>query len=376
MMKTSGQRTTLASRESILRKALHEHAIPGLDAMRAVAICLVVLFHQGLPVSGPLGVVVFFVLSGFLITSLLLKEIRNTGTISLRNFYRRRAFRIFPAFYLCWIVTAVLMLATHRKIIWKEALASFFYLANYARAVLPVSRQANFFMGISWSLAIEEQFYLLWPLSLLWIWRKPRRAAHAVVGIILAIWLWRAVLMVSFGVPWSYIYNAFDTRADALMVGSLLAILLYGERIPAFLFPLISTRWLVLVPIAALALVSRLDLYPPRSLMLQLISFSLAPVLAAVILLQWVFWGAAGWRFLEHWSIKLIARLSYAIYLYHPMALGLQRYIPVPHGQRLLVIPIMLAIAAASYYLVERPFMRIRDRGRRASILMDDGLKH
>jgi peptidoglycan/LPS O-acetylase OafA/YrhL len=58
------------------------------------------------------------------------------------------------------------------------------------------------------------------------------------------------------------------------------------------------------------------------------------------------------------------------------MALGLQRYIPVPHGQRLLVIPIMLAIAAASYYLVERPFMRIRDRGQRASILMDDGLKH
>ena len=344
--------------DTIPHNALRKRVIPGLDAMRAIAITLVVAYHLGAPVSGSLGVMIYFVLSGFLITSLLLKEIRRSGTVSLRNFYRRRAFRIFPAFYLCWVVTTlVVVFVWHQPVIWKQTMASFFYLANYARAVLPGVQQVTFHMGISWSLAIEEQFYLIWSFTLIWIMYKPHRAGRVVGGTIWTIWLWRALLMLRFGVGWSYAYNAFDTRADALMVGSLLAIVLYGDAIPSYLFALVSKKWLAIIPIVALAAVSYLDLHTPHSLYLQLFNFSLAPVFTAVVLLQWVFWG---WAVLEHWAAKWVARLSYSIYLYHPIVLGFMGHIPVRHGQRLLAIPLILAVASASCCLIERPFMRMR----------------
>ena len=94
-----------------LRHRLDMPNIPALDGIRAVSVTLVILFHAGVPVSGALGVLIFFVLSGFLITWLLLKEDEKAGTISLRGFYRRRALRILPAFYCLWIVTAILRVA-------------------------------------------------------------------------------------------------------------------------------------------------------------------------------------------------------------------------------------------------------------------------
>jgi peptidoglycan/LPS O-acetylase OafA/YrhL len=367
---------TSSEAEAMLHTAVHQKNIPGLDAMRASAILMVVLYHWGIPVSGALGVIVFFVLSGFLITGMLIKEHGRTGTIAIGRFYGRRAFRIFPAFYLCWIVTIILILRAHAEVNWKQAFESFFYLADYGRALLPLKDQITYPMGVSWSLAVEEQFYLLWPLTLLWI-LKRRRPAVAVAWIIATLWVWRAVLVVGFHVSWDYAYNAFDTRADALMVGCWLALILFRGRFTSATLRWLSSKWLVLFPVLGLAVMNTLETRGAIHSTAQVVEFTVAPVLIAILLLQWIYWGLTDWTFLEHPFIKFIARISYSLYLYHGIVFWQIPWVThLHHANRVVTAALCLILSAASYYGIERPFMQMRDRGRRPSVLLDDGLKH
>ncbi len=374
-LKTKSVRDTAAT----LHSAVRQKNIPGLDAMRAMAITLVILYHYRAPVSGALGVIVFFVLSGFLITGMLIKEIAKSGTISIGNFYRRRAYRIFPAFYVCWFVTMGLALLKHDSFSWKHAAESFFYLADYGRAFIPLREQMVYPMGISWSLAVEEQFYLLWPLALLWVSRL-KRPVRAVAWIICGLWVWRALLVVGFHVSWDYAYNAFDTRADALMIGCWLALVVFRGNIPRSTIWWLSRKWLVVIPTLALVGMNALEVRGLIGPALQVIEFTIAPVLMAILLLQWMYWGSKDWTLLEHPAIKFIARISYSLYLYHlvvrSLFLEMLHLVPLRRGGILLNAAFLIPVAAASYYGIERPFMRMRDRGRRASVLMDDGIKH
>src|SRR5437868_9569428 len=131
---TTPQRT--ASLPAGLESGLKESQLAGLDGLRAIAALLVVVFHFGIPfVSGGAGVLMFFVLSGFLITWLLLRENDETGTISLRNFYVRRSLRIFPAFYCYAAVLFAVILIRHTTIVWPQAFAALFYVNNYYQAL-------------------------------------------------------------------------------------------------------------------------------------------------------------------------------------------------------------------------------------------------
>lgn len=377
---TVGLKTeAVRDRESTLHSAAHQKNIPGLDAMRAIAIGLVILYHSRVPVSGALGVIVFFVLSGFLITGLLIKEIAKSGTISIGNFYRRRAFRIFPAFYVCWFLTMGLAVLIHSSFNWKQAAESFFYVSDYGRAFLPLKAQLADPMGISWSLAVEEQFYLLWPLTLLWIF-KLKKPLRTVAWVICGLWLWRALLVVVFHVSWNYAYNAFDTRADALIVGCYLALLIYRGRVPPTVLLWVYSKWLVLIPVLGLLGMNILEVRGLLGPSAQVVEFTIAPVLVAMLLLQWMYWGLSDWTFLEHPFIKFIARISYSLYLYHGLVRMLLpemlRVVPLHHGGTALDACFFIPVAAASYYGIERPLMRMRDRGRRPSVLMDDGMKH
>src|SRR5262245_22242535 len=146
---------------SDLQAKLSRSHIPALDGFRAIAVLLVIFYHFGFEkVPGGSGVTMFFVLSGFLITWLLLKEHEKNGKISLKGFYRRRILRIFPAFYAYWLGLVFLLLITGKSILWPHAIASFVYLTNYYNAILG---DPNTGFSHTWSLAIEEQFYLLWP---------------------------------------------------------------------------------------------------------------------------------------------------------------------------------------------------------------------
>ncbi len=376
------------SREDLLQSALRLRTIPGLDAVRAVAVSLVFLFHFSLlpSAAGELGVMMFFVLSGFLITRILLGEYAKTGTISLRKFYRNRAFRILPTFYACWLLET-LLIAVHREHIraW-EPWASFFYLTDYARAIAGPETIQH--MGIAWSLAIEEQFYFLWPAMLLWILASRRNASRLVVVFILGVWLYRAVLFIGFHVSYGYIYNAFDTRIDALMIGSLLAILT-SEAVGK---PVISrvlarftiTPWLGVAPLAGLVAILTLNDSIRAKPWLSMASFSLEPVIIAVLLIQTVCFGNSQWRILAHPILRFVAKISYAVYLYHALVidegqritivghsgrfLGFRLLDPAHHPRQLVLVIPALVIPVISYFGVERPFMWLRDRNKSAPI--------
>lgn len=360
-----------------LQSNLKLKTIPGLDAVRAVAISLVFLFHfGGLPsAAGELGVTMFFVLSGFLISRILLGEYGKTGTISLRAFYRNRAFRILPTFYACWLLET-LALALHRvHVRWWEAWTSFFFLTDYARALAGPETIQN--MSIAWSLAIEEQFYLLWPAVLLWLLVSRHNASRIVTGFILCVWIYRAVLAVALSVPYGYIYNAFDTRIDALMIGSLLALLSWESEDNPMLAFVTRSPWLGALPLAGLAATFAFDPVLKRQPWSSMASFTIQPVLIGVLLIQAVCYGGAQWRVLANPVLRFIAKISYALYLYHALVLGEGERITISGGGRflgfrfldanghprllLLAIPAVL-LPVASYYGLERLFLRLRDR--------------
>ena len=198
--------------------------IPSLDGMRAVAIGIVILAHalgtrhflyrkqvyEVVGDLGPLGVRIFFIISGFLITSILLQELGQTGCVSLRRFYLRRAFRIFPAFY-CFL--GVMLLATWcmgYSIPFAEWTAAATYSINYLE-------HRDWYLTHCWSLAVEEQFYLLWPLTIWWLGRR-RALVIAIFIVVLVPWI-RVVTAVVFpahrySIPWE-----FHTICDGLATG-------------------------------------------------------------------------------------------------------------------------------------------------------------
>ncbi|EFC82045.1 acyltransferase [Parafrankia sp. EUN1f] len=209
---------------------------PALDGVRALAMLCVLVFHMDALPGGYLGVDVFFVLSGFLITRQLLAERDRTGRVSLPMFYLRRAYRLLPAFWLLALVgfTAVVVLgagtAGERDEFLHTLAAAMLYVNNYFQVVQQNTGAG--WLGHTWSLSLEEQFYLLWPLLLLVLCRRPwidRRLPAVLLGGVVAVMLWRDVLNAS-GASGTRTYFGLDTRADALLVGCALAAWLRARR--------------------------------------------------------------------------------------------------------------------------------------------------
>ncbi|MCU1261348.1 MAG: acyltransferase 3, partial [Bryobacterales bacterium] len=225
-----------------------------LNGLRAISVFLVIIYHSGFEnAPGGLGVLMFFVISGFLITWLLLKENTRKGTVSLKRFYARRSFRIFPAFYAYALLTVILLAAFHKRINVPQTMASLFYLANYYQAL---NGDPGTAFSHTWSLGIEEQFYLFWPLLFLKIRNRTALLVRVPLLLIVAVWIYRAILKFGLHVWQGYFYEAFDTRMDHLFIGCLLAILLYSARDhPAW--DLICGRpWVTLLTVALIALSS------------------------------------------------------------------------------------------------------------------------
>src|SRR5258708_7681890 len=199
-------------KDAIFWTRLSQRTLPSLDGVRALAAFLVVYYHMGISPAfdGALGVLIFFTLSGFLITWILLTEYRSSGTVSFRAFYQRRALRIFPAFYGFWLFTIIVDHIRHAPIQWNQAWSAFFYVSDYHHAIVRPSPE---YIMHTWSLGVEEQFYILWPaLLLVGIRKGPRRFAIHLTVAIIAIWAYRVL-------HWTYLHNrdylsyAFDARA-------------------------------------------------------------------------------------------------------------------------------------------------------------------
>ncbi|AYJ84953.1 acyltransferase (plasmid) [Sphingomonas paeninsulae] len=200
---------------------------PALDGIRALAASAVLLVHLNpafLP-GGWIGVDVFFVLSGFLITRILQLEIGTTGSIDLKRFYIRRAIRLVPAL-LAMVMVVVIVAKLMEKQIITEAILSLTYTMNWAQAFdigLPVK-----YLDHTWSLAVEEQFYLVWPIALLAL--RSKRPWAYVAALLVASLFWRGALIHN-GATWARTYHGFDTHSDTLLIGSLLALFPISQRV-------------------------------------------------------------------------------------------------------------------------------------------------
>ena len=346
--------------------AAHPSYRPALDGLRAIAVGGVVTYHLGatwLP-GGFLGVDLFFVLSGFLITSLLLDEIQGRGSIAYGAFLARRARRLLPALYL-------LLLAVCAWAAWVAlpeaigdlrgaALAALFYVANWFFIATGQSYFADSLgpspLEHTWSLAIEEQFYLLWPLLILAFVRRlgPRALIVALVLLIAGSVLSMAVLYDA-GDP-SVAYFGTLSRVHELLVGCLLAYLVHrGLVMPA------AIRWTAWVPLVLIgvmmATVSDMTTFYYRGG-----SLAFCLVVAWLILALGAGLPGGGPTRLLSWApLAWIGLISYGIYLWHwPLILWLTPASTGLDGVSLALLRLgaTLAVATASYYLVERPIRR------------------
>ena len=361
--------------------------ISSLDGLRAVSIAAVLLAHTTWTLSsngvmagvGPqvaalaaLGVRVFFVISGFLITGLLLKEEQQAGSISLTGFYMRRCLRIWPV-YFCYIGVVFLVSHHSASIPW----STFVSALTFTTHLWGQWQSANCWpLAHTWSLAIEEQFYLLWPTLLLLLARRPRfrwGVVWSVIGGALVI----RPLIYKF-VSHEAAGDLFITQGDCIMIGCLaaLAVQFHPGSVTAFVQ---RRTYLGRICAAALILLSCFALPPRVSIIISptVESFCAAYLIVSLALVP----RGLDYAFLNFSVIKWIGRLSYSLYMWQQLFLvpaAIATDVPVLNSwvirfpQNLILA---FCTAVASYYLVEKPFLSLKDRfawiGRKKPLLAE-----
>ncbi|WP_175539607.1 acyltransferase family protein [Nocardioides exalbidus] len=332
-----------------------------MDGIRAIAATLVLLFHARIPgfANGGIGVDVFFTLSGFLITGILLSSVRRIGGVDYRVFYLRRALRLFPA-YVAVVVAAVLAdVVIDSGGTLKGALFSAFYVANWAVGGLGVGLGA---LGHTWSLSIEEQFYIGWPIVLVFLTRvaRGRRDLLAILisMLVMASYLLAAILLAG-GVSASLVYNATPTRAVELLAGALLAVLIEGRRQRYASLSRSAMGWVSILLLVLVGSWGSLSLETDILLVWPVVALLTCGTITAVH-------RTAGslHRVLASKGFVEVGKRSYGLYLWHfpifttiDAEAGLDTWPP-----RLLAMALTAVIVPLSYRYIEQPFLALKDR--------------
>lgn len=317
---------------------------PQLDGLRALAVAGVVAQHSfvpGLSNAGTTGVTLFFTLSGFLITRLLLNERLASGGVDLMRFYKRRAQRLGPAFIAMLAVVTVLSIVGAAPM--RPVPLSLLQVANVAQA----SGQNMGVLVHMWSLSMEEQFYLLWPALLLLLTRGRRWHATTplLVAAAMAFAALRTVLVLR-GAPAGRIMFAPDTRADALLIGCALAMVVH--RIPARVARLSGVA-------GSVVLLAVLPAGPFGSWTLLPVALATAAVICWIVRCNGQ---SRVLRVLASTPLVRVGRLSYGIYLWHVLAMTMVWPVTSPGaGLGLAVTAISTGLAYLSNRFIERPFL-------------------
>ncbi len=352
-----------------------------MDGVRGISI-LVVLFEHGYLFKygrgGFLGVDIFFVLSGLLITSLLAQEWQETGSLSFKKFYARRALRLLPALFALVIFTTVQVIIfppeAGRLAVFRHLLGVLFYVENWAGGYTVI--------GHTWSLSIEEQFYIAWPILfflLLSLKLTPRRIIVVLSAMVGLVAIHRARMFYSrygfvlpqFDLSLLRLYTGTDTRCDALLIGCIAGILFSWRMLPtrkSFLGTWRIVTWL------SCGLMSAAIIIVP--IFWNYLYFGAFTVFAVLVASSTLFVLVASQSFLSRllqWSVlRWFGRLSYSLYLWHVTVYSayMNNFGPLPIKSYTLKITIPLAIkfagslvlACASFYFIEQPFLRMKKR--------------
>jgi peptidoglycan/LPS O-acetylase OafA/YrhL len=341
-----------ANHKITIERLPHSNYIPCLDGLRCVCVLAVIIYHciRTYLVGGWVGVDVFFALSGFLITSTLMREWQNSGTISLSKFYLRRMVRLMPALYVMLTsIVVVLFVSGAGEDQYKMVLVSSVNLMNWSRAL---HWGFDGYLGHTWSLAIEEQFYLFWPPLCLLILMIGDRKWLKIMALAVAMICLCVRLAIFNGENFERIYNGFDTRADSLIFGCFFACLGSKIILPRFCYQnFLPASFLCLVGFY----VNHQDVW------LYTWGWSVIAFASA-----WLVYSLATGpethlsRILQFTPMVYLGRISYGVYLWHyPILFFLKSHLDSNRIVTMACLFFTIVVASLSYVYVEQPLIKL-----------------
>jgi peptidoglycan/LPS O-acetylase OafA/YrhL len=347
--------------------------VPALNGLRGIAILLVMgnhiplrQIHCLLP-GGFIGVDVFFVLSGFLITTLLLQEFNQTGAISLRKFYIRRALRLGPALIVMLLLVCALSfvlfdLKRARQNCF-HALIALFYASNWVKAF---SHDGLGIVAQTWSLSAEEQFYFIWPLLLLILLRVSGKSRHVIiVATALAVLSWLdGIFLTAKGARDPRLCFGLDDRADTLMIGCILAVVLTSYRVSDNSKRVLQKILKILAPLFLVCLVA-FSIIGVLGHGFFCYGFVVAALMSAALIFDAMIGQQSIFKkFLEMKWLVWLGSVSYGMYLWHWPIYFTMAYIYRWNGWTVLLAGTPLAFLATvlSYYCMEKPILQHKNR--------------
>jgi peptidoglycan/LPS O-acetylase OafA/YrhL len=319
-----------------------------LDGLRAIAALIVVAFHTKLPgfAGGFIGVDIFFVLSGFLITQLLRTELDDTGTIDYATFMKRRFIRLYPALLISTLTfVALIPLLFPKSQPLRETLLPLLYLTDYSRALY----ETKTIMQHTWSLSVEAHFYLLWPLAIYALRNASNDTVfRAMIALFVAATAWRW-LSAEFASSWIRTYYAFDTRLSGLLLGAALAAVRWRPTAnQANQLTFVSAATLIFFCITL-----RHGKDPSLTSAALFVDLASAGLVLALLVPTSLITRVLSWQPLVH-----IGTWSYALYLWHyPIANLTRNAFPAPIAF-LITLSLGLTLAALTHQFIEKPFAR------------------
>lgn len=345
--------------------------IPGLDGLRTIAVMVVFVSHYITAVlpsmpklhdlfPGMLGVTLFFVLSGFLISTLLSREYESTRSINVRDFYVRRLLRLTPALYAYVTLTLLAYLLFDGSVVVADFVSAVTYTSNYYQLF---AKTALYYMPV-WSLAIEEHFYLLFPALMFWCLRDRKVGLLTAVALgIVAISLWRFYVATRPGMDWHQIYVRTDTRLDSILYGVLLMCVAAKMGAEWTRDKLGSYYTLAAgVAILAISVVYRGELFR-MSWRYNLQGVALLLIIGFIVFSQTAL-GKFSRTTLDSAPMRYISDRSYSLYLYHLTLLKLAEHVSgglTPRDALMCALG-SFVLAHLSYRHVEQPFLGLRRR--------------
>ena len=348
--------------------------VPSLDGLRAASILLVIVAHLGLDevVPGGFGVTLFFFISGYLLTGQMAGEFARTGRIGFASFYLRRALRLMPAALAFIVIAGGAFVAAGGRVTVPGWIAALFYGANYYDlyatydTTIPPVRHPFI---ILWSLAVEEHFYMAWPLALAFLLRRRRRALATLLALCAVEVAWRAALFHACsgphpggicGLRQGYrLYKATDTRLDSIAWGAIVA-LLAADPACQWFRDAVGSR-----AVQALAALLLAATFVVRGEEFREVGRYAVQGVALAVLVPGLIWADSPVRrAFEAAPLVFVGRISYALYLWHWAALGVADYYVPSGGAAWAAVAsgLTVALSLACWHLIERPMLRLRRR--------------